>query len=79
MITGNAQQPAPVAHHSMGAVHRLCAVFTCCSIAYSREGPWRKAVAILPTELAARNNTVLLVCAVPLVLTALLLYLVIKT
>jgi hypothetical protein len=34
---------------------------------------------LVPTELAPRNNTVLMVCAVPLVLTALLLYLVLKT
>jgi hypothetical protein len=30
---------------------------------------------LVPTELAARNNTVLMICAVPLVITALLLYL----
>lgn len=34
---------------------------------------------LVPTELAARNEMVLMICAVPLVITALLLYLVLKT
>jgi len=33
---------------------------------------------LVPRELGARNNTVLMVCLVPLVLTALLLYLALK-
>jgi hypothetical protein len=34
---------------------------------------------LVPSELGARNNMVLMICAIPLVITALLLYLVIMT
>jgi hypothetical protein len=34
---------------------------------------------LVPSELGARNNMVLMVCLIPLIATALLLYLVIKT
>jgi hypothetical protein len=34
---------------------------------------------LVPTELAARNNTGLMVCLIPIIVTALLLYLIIKT
>lgn len=34
---------------------------------------------LVPSELGPRNNMILMICAIPLVITALLLYLVIKT
>jgi hypothetical protein len=34
---------------------------------------------LVPSELGARNNMVLMICAIPLIFTALLLYLVITT
>jgi hypothetical protein len=34
---------------------------------------------LIPSELGARNNMVLMVCLIPLIVTALLVYLIIKT
>jgi hypothetical protein len=34
---------------------------------------------LVPSELGARNNMVLMVCLIPIIITALLLYLIIKT
>jgi hypothetical protein len=34
---------------------------------------------LVPSELGARNNMVLMVCLIPIIVTALLLYLIIKT
>jgi hypothetical protein len=53
-------------------------LFTCCAHLRKIE----KTIAaddLIASELGARNNIVLMVCLIPLIVTALLLYLIIKT